>query len=368
MNIENLAQSLIEQAIYFEATDIHLIPNIKNYRIEFRIHGFVVPHITISREIGERLTSHLKFMASMEIGEKRKPQSGAFSFQCIPDVSLRISTLPTALGYESVAIRILHQQLTLSTKHLSLFPSATNQLFSLLHYNQGMLLLTGPTGSGKSTTLLSLAEYCAKHLHKRVITLEDPVEKRIDSVLQVQVNEKAGLSFHTGLKAVLRHDPDVIVIGEIRDGETALIGIRAALTGHLVLATLHSRNAIGALYRLVEYGIKDYELEQTIIAVTNQRLVHLNCPFCGSVCSKYCKSNHRVKRTGVFEILHGEALEYAIQHLQQGIKSIPNFNSLERVLSKGGALGFISYDEFFKWSVDKENESKRTSSVFYSYR
>jgi len=249
----------------------------------------------------------------MDIGETRKPQSGSLQTTINKqETSLRISTLPSAHSKESMAIRILPQQ-SLTLDYLSLFPYSINHLTSMMVQAFGMIILTGPTGGGKSTTMYALAQYCSEFLNRNVISLEDPVEKIHDHLLQIQVNEKAGLNYSTGLKAILRHDPDVILVGEIRDAETAMIAVRAAMTGHLVLTSLHSRDAKGAIYRLLEFGIGERVLEQALIAITAQRLVTINCPFCGKDCSKYCNSQYRPKRTGLYEILHGKALLEAIK-------------------------------------------------------
>ncbi|WP_062104690.1 competence type IV pilus ATPase ComGA [Bacillus niameyensis] len=365
MSIEKIANALISQALYYDATDVHIAPRSKTYLIEFRINGSLSSHKKISHQLGERLISHFKFMASMDIGEKRKPQSGSLQSHFFGTfTSLRISTLPTAKSQESIVIRILHQHQSLSLEKLSLFPSSIKILQSFMFQAHGLILFTGPTGSGKSTTMFSLAEYCSIHLHRRVITLEDPVEKQNDYFLQVQVNEKAGIGFQSGLKAILRHDPDVIMIGEIRDAETAMIAVRAAMTGHLVLSSIHTRNAVGALYRLLEFGIKEYEIEQTLLAVTGQRLVSIKCPFCGFNCSKYCIRPNHLKRTGIYEMLHGYVLTQAMNDLRKGGDPFA-YNKLQKLIAKGVALGYISQEEYRRWIVHEENEIERTKSIFY---
>lgn len=216
------------------------------------------------------------------------------------------------------------------------------------------IYVTLSTGSGKTTMLYSLLNENS-HIYKRsVITLEDPIEKEMDTVLQVQVNEKAGVTYSTGLKAILRHDPDIIMVGEIRDGETAKIAVRAALTGHLVLTTMHTRDANGAIYRLAEFGVDWLEIEQTLVAVTAQRLVELTCPFCGPHCSIYCYSYGRWKRASVFEFLSGKKLKAAMQTAQgRGIDV--KHQTLKDVITKGIALGYIKESEYERWILDDKD-------------
>ncbi len=227
---------MIGEAFSSDATDVHVIPRTKDYLIQFRKLGVLVPFQTIDPDQAERLIAHLKFMASMDIGEKRKPQSGSFSLTVRnTPLSLRISTLPTTHLKESLVIRILPQKYQIPIDKMSLYPSSAKKLLALLMYSHGLILFTGPTGSGKTTTLYSLVHHCSAALNRNVITLEDPVEKMYEDMVQIQVNEKAGITYSTGLKAILRHDPDIIMVGEIRDRETAEIAIRASLTGHSVI-------------------------------------------------------------------------------------------------------------------------------------
>lgn len=215
------------------------------------------------------------------------------------------------------------------------------------------IYITLVTGSGKSTTLYSLLSEASQIINRHVITLEDPIEMKTDNVLQIQVNEKAGISYATGLKAILRHDPDIIMVGEIRDQETAEIAVRAALTGHLVLTTMHTRDAKGAIYRLLEFGINWLEIEQTLIAVTAQRLVELVCPFCERECPPYCYSAGRGKRGSVFEILSGSSLNSVLRE-SKGMKEEFRYKTLRDAILKGIALGFIKEEEFKRWILDDQ--------------
>lgn len=351
MTIDQTAQQLILHALRLNATDIHISPRTKNYTIHFRMDGDLHFIKEIPLTIGEKLISHIKFMADMDISERRKPQTGTLrsNFTEHHHISLRISSLPTALTNESIAIRILPQKQILSHLQLSLFPGSIKILTTFMEKENGFVLLTGPTGCGKSTTMYSLAQYAAVDLNRHVISLEDPVEKKNDSLLQVQVNEKAGLTFATGLKAILRHDPDVILIGEIRDTETAQIALRAAMTGHLVLTSLHTKDAKGAVHRLMDLGISLMDLKQTVLAIASQRLVNVICPLCGEHCSVFCT---HYKRRAVLEILHGHRLQTVLDNPDMHSFHHPHPKTLENVIRKGIVLGYLSPKEYVRWIVE----------------
>lgn len=348
-SIESIADKIVKDAIQSHASDIHIIPRRKDTLIQYRMANRLIPRYKLPKEDCERLISHFKFTASMDIGEKRRPQSGSFSLKVNGFyVGLRLSTLPSNLK-ESLVIRILPQQSQIPFYKISLFPSVTTKLLALMNHAHGLVIMTGPTGSGKTTTLYSLLEETTHHFNRNVITLEDPIEKENDYVLQVQVNEKAGVTYATGLKAILRHDPDIIMVGEIRDSETAKIAVRAALTGHLVLSTMHTRDAKGAIYRLMEFGVNRLEIEQTLVAVAAQRLVEVVCPFCQGSCSPYCFSYSRLKRASVFELLTGRALSSVMKGEEPAF-----YMTLKDVISKGIALGFIKESEYNRWVFDYE--------------
>ena len=333
------------------ASDIHIIPRENDTLIKFRLGNQLLPRYTLDQDDCDRLISHFKFTASMDIGEKRRPQSGAYSYQYNnTKIGLRISTLP-AYKSESMVIRLLPQQNQIPSFQLSLFPSTSKKLISLLKHAHGLIIFTGPTGSGKTTTLYSMLSETSEIINRNVITLEDPIEKPSDSVLQVQVNERAGISYAAGLKAILRHDPDIIMVGEIRDKETAETAIRAALTGHLVLTTMHTRDAKGAIYRLHEFGINWLEIEQTLIAVTAQRLVELTCPYCDDGCSPFCYSSGSGKRGNVFEILTGRDLASVLKETR-GDHQLYNYKTLKDAITKGIALGYIKESEYQRWVLN----------------
>lgn len=346
-SIESLADKIVRDAVFNHASDIHIIPRKQDTLIQFRLANQLIPRFHFPKEDCDRLISHFKFTASMDIGEKRRPQSGALSVKVNGyEVGLRLSTLP-ANHKESLVIRILPQQEQIPFYKISLFPSITTQLLTLLNHAHGLIIFTGPTGAGKTTTLYSLLNETSQMQNRNVITLEDPIEKVNDYVLQVQVNEKAGVTYATGLKAILRHDPDIIMVGEIRDSETAEIAVRASMTGHLVLSTMHTRDAKGAIYRLMEFGVNRVEIEQTLVAVTAQRLVELQCPFCLHTCSPFCYASTRIKRASVFELLTGDSLVGVIRN-----EEAPPYKTLRDVIRKGIALGYIKESEYDRWVYD----------------
>lgn len=351
MNIEHKCEELVRQALKLRVSDIHMKPLESSATLMFRVDHYLYEQEEISLDIYERMVSHLKFQASMDIGETRKPQNGSLTLTIDSNqINLRLSTLPT-LYNESLVIRILPQDTHYPLKYLTLFPNSTTKLLSLMKHSHGLIIFTGPTGSGKTTTLYSLIEETKSLLQRNIITLEDPVERKSKNVLQVQVNEKAGITYTTGLKAILRHDPDIIMVGEIRDEETAKIAIRASMTGHLVLSTLHTRNAKGAVYRLLEFGVTPQELEQTLIAISAQRLVELKCPFCMEECTTFCRKYRTHRLASVHELLYGKELGKVMKECN-GAEVDLTYPTLKQVIKKGIALGFIKQSEYERWVFD----------------
>lgn len=339
ISIEKMADDILKRAIYLGASDIHILPRKEGPLVQFRIDNHLVPQETLTFDETERLISHLKFLASMDIGEKRRPQNGALTINLENKVvGLRLSTLPTAY-VESLVIRLIPKSHILPLDQLSLFQNTAHRLISLLKHSHGMIIFTGPTGSGKTTTLYSLLHHSQELLNRNVITLEDPIENHSETVLQVQINEKAGITYSVGLKAILRHDPDVIMVGEIRDSETAQIAIRAALTGHLILTTMHSRDAEGAIFRLLEFGISWLEIQQSVIAITAQRLVELKDTGNENLASV------RNKRASVYELLCGQDLGKVLQ-AAKGEQIKPSYRTLKEEVGKAVAMGFIEDEEF----------------------
>lgn len=275
MVVEQKCEQLLLKAYHFGATDLLLVPSNINYRIYFRKYDKLLHAGELPNDLAERMISYYKFLAQLDISERRKPQSGSFQKAMEQQsYAFRVSTLPSVFLKESLIIRLLLQNHSFPLTSLCFFKSSAHKLMELVQNRQGLLFFTGATGSGKSTSLYSLIHYCSTELDRHVISLEDPVENNQANLLQIQVNERAGVTYATGLKAILRHSPDVIMIGEIRDKETAKIAIEASLTGHLVVSTIHAKDSISCLYRLMDLGVSIDELRQTIIGIVAQILFH----------------------------------------------------------------------------------------------
>ncbi|WP_139904256.1 GspE/PulE family protein [Clostridium thermarum] len=271
---------IINNAIIVRASDIHLEPQEGNLMVRYRVDGSLMEFLNLPVEVYSAVSTRLKVLCSMDISEKRIPQDGKYHyFYGERELDLRISSIPVLFG-EKFVIRILDKTIDYCNIESIYEDLDQSKLIKrLLMHNSGIILVTGPTGSGKSTTLYAML----KELNRKSInitSIEDPVEYTMKGINQISVNVKAGITFAVGLRSILRQDPDVIMIGEIRDEETAAIAIRAAITGHLVLSTLHTNDAIGAVNRLVEMGVERYLLADALIAVIAQRLVRRICSHC----------------------------------------------------------------------------------------
>lgn len=267
---------ILEKAIEEEASDIHIEAEATITRVRYRIDGMLHEVGTYPAEALTAMVSRIKVMAKLDITEKRIPQDGRIEFDV---VDLRVSTLPTVHG-EKVVIRILNKNnVKVSLETLGFQGELLEDMLKLIKRPNGVFFVTGPTGSGKTSTLYASVNEI-NTLEKNIITLEDPVEYQLDIINQVQVNPKTGMTFAKGLRAALRQDPDVLMIGEIRDLETAEIAIESAMTGHLVFSTLHTNSAIGSVTRLIDMGVKPFLLSATLSGVLGQRLVRKLCPHC----------------------------------------------------------------------------------------
>jgi MSHA biogenesis protein MshE len=278
--VVKLLQSVFEDAVQVNASDVHIEPQENKLQIRFRIDGALNPQTDADIRIGPALVLRLKLMAGLDISEKRLPQDGRLNVMVREQkIDVRMSSMPTQYG-ESVVLRLLNRRTTLQRLDRLGMPGAMLERFrQLLERTAGMILVTGPTGSGKTTTLYAaLAELNTPD--RKILTVEDPVEYRLPGINQVQVNDKIDLSFARVLRSVLRQDPDVLLIGEIRDEETAQIGLRAALTGHLVFSTLHTKDAASTPLRLVDMGAPGYMVATSVHAVIAQRLARLICESC----------------------------------------------------------------------------------------
>lgn len=281
--IIDLVNELIREGIKREASDIHLEPVDEGLCIRLRIDGMLYPIQNYPRETMFPIISRLKIMAGMDIAEKRLPQDGTIYLnEDQKEINIRASTLPVIYG-EKMVLRILNPMgLLMDLDTLGFNGPNKAQYMHFLSHAWGMILVTGPTGCGKTTTLYSTLRHISNS-QINTITVEDPVEYRLEHVNQVQVNTKTGLTFARALRTVLRQDPNIIMVGEIRDMETAEIAARAALTGHLVFSTLHTSDAPRAVTRLLDMGVEPYMLNSSLVGVVSQRLIRLNCPHCREI-------------------------------------------------------------------------------------
>ena len=278
--VVKLVNLVLSQAIMERASDIHIEPEEKTLQVRYRVDGILHESLTPPKHLQAAIISRVKILANLDIAESRIPQDGRFQILINGrEIDFRVSTLPTVYG-ENIVLRILDKSsLMLNLEDLGIEQEAYKKLKEMISSSYGVILVSGPTGSGKTTTLYSIL-HGLNTPDKNIITVEDPVEYRLKRIRQAQVNVKAGLTFATGLRAILRQDPDILMVGEIRDSETAKIAIESALTGHLVLSTIHTNDAPGGLTRLTEMGIEPFLSASAIIGIIAQRLVRKLCDNC----------------------------------------------------------------------------------------
>ncbi|HKV69975.1 MAG TPA: ATPase, T2SS/T4P/T4SS family, partial [Gemmatimonadales bacterium] len=281
--VVKLVDLILQEGILARASDIHIEPEEGGVAVRYRIDGVLRQQMKIPRAAGLPLISRIKIMSSLDIADRLRPQDGRARVAVNGQpIDLRVSTLPAALG-EKVVVRILDSRVTVkSLDMLGLNPGEAEAINRLLENHEGIILVTGPTGSGKTTTLYSMIRQIQSE-GVNIVTVEDPVEYRMQGVVQVQVQEKAGLTFASALRSILRQDPNVVLVGEIRDKETAQIATQASLTGHLVLSTLHTNDAPNAVTRLVDIGVEAYKIAAALRGVVAQRLMRKLCPTCKEV-------------------------------------------------------------------------------------
>jgi len=271
---------LIAQAIKSRASDIHIEPDDKAVRIRYRVNGLLHHEGVSPKTVQSSLISRLKIMADIDVSEKRIPQDGRFSFEWGGhSIDVRASTLPTIHG-EKVVLRLLDRRnLILGLNNIGFNESVLKEFRQIVRKPEGLILICGPTGSGKTSTLYAVLDEI-NSIEKNIITIEDPVEYNLPGINQVQTNEKAGLTFASCLRSILRQNPDIIMVGEIRDAETASMAIRSAMTGHLVLSTIHTNDAAGSVTRLLDMGVENYLLASSLLGVLSQRLIRVICSEC----------------------------------------------------------------------------------------
>ena len=367
--IVRLINALLSEAIRVGASDIHIESFEKKLSVRLRVDGQLREIVQPRRELAPLLVSRIKVMAKLDIAEKRIPQDGRISLRLAGrEVDVRVSTLPSSYG-ERVVMRLLDKQAgRLNMTHLGLMNQDYDRLKTLVHRPHGIILVTGPTGSGKTTTLYA-ALSDLNDGSKNILTAEDPIEYQLEGIGQTQVNTKVDMTFARALKAMLRQDPDVVMVGEIRDLETAEIAVQASLTGHLVLSTLHTNTAIGAVTRLKDMGIEPFLLSSSLIGVIAQRLVRTLCPHCATWhqadefeqglfahinthsnlelpkpngCER-CGNTGFTGRTAIYEIvpvddhmrrlIHGNAAEYEIETYARQLSGSIRDDGLRKVIA-----------------------------------
>ncbi len=358
-----LVNSIIDRAVHENASDIHIEPKEKELQVRMRIDGMLRMILTIPKNLQNSVISRIKIMSGMDIAERRIPQDGRFNVKSNKkEYDLRISSLPTVYG-EKIVIRLLDKEAGyLTPESIGLMGNNLDKYQRVIHCHSGVILIAGPTGSGKSSTMNTMISQLNTE-EVNLVTLEDPVEYNIDGVNQVQINEKTGMNFANGLRAILRQDPDIIAVGEIRDGETAQICMRSAITGHVVLSTIHTNDAIGTIERLEDIGVEPYLIATALRSVISQRLVRRICPKCkesyepdeeeirtlgldparkhifyrGKGCADCFNTGYR-GRIGVFEIME---INHKVQRL---IATRADREAVENAL-KEGKSGFATLRE-----------------------
>ena len=397
--VVKLLYSLFEDAVQIHASDIHIEPDENVLRIRQRVDGVLQEHIMDETRIAPALVLKLKLMGGLDISEKRLPQDGRFSVTVKDhNIDVRLSTMPVQYG-ESVVMRLLDQTGgTLDLDALGMPEAILKRMEILIRRPHGMILVTGPTGSGKTTTLYAALK-ALNSPEKKIITIEDPVEYRIPRINQIQVNTNIGLSFARVLRSALRQDPDIVLVGEIRDEETAEIGLRAAMTGHMVLSTLHTNDAIGTVNRLMDMRIKSYLLASALHAILAQRLVRRICQSCsrlaeldpqqtawlnahgnetafkatfkqGKGCG-YCNYTGYLGRIGVYELLEFD--QQISDVLSQGdsaafasvARTARGFRPLNLVALQYAIEGITSMDEVIRISADIDTMMDATTDTAY---
>lgn len=358
---KRLFNDILSNAVKMNASDVHIEPFNDLFVIRIRVDGELIEIYRFSIDLYPALATVIKLMARMDITEKRLPQDGRVDIDVEGNlVDIRVSTIPT-IYREKIVLRILNRNSFLKTKsNLGFSNLAIEKINNMTNKKSGILLVTGPTGSGKTTTVYSILNDL-KNISKNIMTIEDPVEYKMDGINQVQVNSKIGLTFESGLRSILRQDPDIIIIGEIRDVETAKIAIRAAITGHLVISTMHTNDSISSIARLIDMQIPRYLINSSIIGIISQRLVKKLCNYCSHDITINDDSNNKIDtkvaigcdkcnkgylgRTAIYEILEFN------DELKSAISEMKDSKELKNIAIKNG---MITFEDTYKKLLDKK--------------
>ena len=385
-SIVALGDEIFHAASIRQATDIHIEPGKSAVRVRLRVDGILEDYRTLPTAIHNALLSRLKVMSGMDIAERRAPQDGRFSLESehASPIDVRAATIPTKHG-ERMTLRLLAMQTDeLTLKNLGLSDTDLASFQHVINRPHGLILLTGPTGCGKSTTLYAAMRSLIRRKPLNIMTIEDPVEYVIDGISQVEVDTTDKVSFHKALRSALRHDPDVLMIGEIRDEETAETAIRAALTGHLVFTTLHANSAVGAITRLADMGIKPYLIGAVARMFTAQRLVRRLCPRCKAtrglsaqeaalfdreeivgrsvfdpVGCRYCAGTGFIGRVGLFEFIAFD------KEIAEAVASIPTESEIYNMLTERRFKTLV--DDGLEKLFDGQTSVKEVSAVISPY-
>lgn len=356
-----IVAEFLRNAVELRASDIHFEPAHDVLKTRMRIDGVLQWGTDIPEEIQPAIISHIKILSGMDIAEKRRPQDGKFNFECNNrSIDVRVSTIPTVYG-EKIVLRLLDREsLDLSLEHIGFLPDQRVLFEKYIHLKQGIILVTGPTGSGKTTTLYAALNQLNRP-EVNIVTVEDPIEYELKGLNQTQVHPQIDYTFANALRSFLRQDPDIILVGEIRDTETAQIAIRASLTGHLVFSTVHTNSTVDTISRLVDMGVPAYLLAATLKLVVAQRLVRKNCPYCADNSDrKYCpccRGTGYFGRIGLFELLP------VTPEIQEAVRRQESRQYLQALAEKIGVVTFSQAGEFYiKQGILKSEELERVFS------
>ena len=336
--------NILESAVKENASDIHIEPFSDYLIIRFRVDGDLYEAFRYTLDLHSPLTTVIKLNSQIDITEKRLPQDGRADINVFDKlIDIRTSTIPTTYG-EKIVLRILNRDNFFKTKEeIGFSEEAIKTIENMVSNKSGMLLIVGETGSGKTTTLYSILNDL-NHINKNITTLENPIEYKMNGINQIQINEKIGLTFEKGLRAILRQDPNLIMLGEIRDSETAKIAVKASITGHLVLSTLHTNDAISTITRLKDMGIDLYLISASLIGVISQRLVKKVCIYCQGEGCKNCKESGYLGRTIVYEILKID------DEIRTYINDLNKWDQIRKIAIERGNM--ITFDESYKRLIE----------------